>query len=96
MLRSSWKLPYISLSLFKIRLLNTTLINYIRQRNSVIPSIFIDKKINISIFNGIWYLSIVLSNFMKGFKLGEFSYTKRSDTQKHLKKKRKKKSNKKK
>lgn len=90
MIRSLWKLPYISLLLFKKKYLNKTNLN-IKLRNSVIPYIFIDKNIKINIYNGIWYLSIVLSNTMLGFKLGEFSYTKRSDTQTHLKKKRKKK-----
>jgi ribosomal protein S19 len=33
----------------------------------------------------------MLSNTMAGFKFGEFAFTKRSDTQTHLKKKRKKK-----
>ena len=90
MARSSWKLPYISLLLFRRKFLTKTNLN-IKIRNSVIPYIFIDKKIKINIYNGIWYLSTILSNSMLGFKLGEFSYTKRSDTQTHLKKKRKKK-----
>jgi len=90
MLRSTWKLPYIPLYLFKKKFLYKQNIN-IKQRNSIIPSIFIDKKIKINIYNGIWYLSILLSNTMQKFKFGEFAYTKRSDTQTHLKKKRKKK-----
>lgn len=90
MIRSSWKLPYIPLTLFQKRFLNKFNLN-IRCRNSIIPFIFIEKKIKMNIFNGIWYLSTVFSNLMFGHKLGEFSYTKRSDTQTHLKKKRKKK-----
>lgn len=90
MARSSWKLPYISLLFFQKRFLNNYNLN-VRLRNSVIPYIFIEKKIKLNIYNGIWYLSTLFTNSMLGFKLGEFSYTKRSDTQTHLKKKRKKK-----
>jgi len=90
MARSSWKLPYISLIFFQKRFFKNDNIN-IKQRNSIIPFIFIDKKIKINIYNGVWYLSTILSNFMLNFKFGEFAYTKRSDTQTHLKKKRKKK-----
>lgn len=89
MIRSSWKLPYIPLTLFQKRFINNHNLN-IRFRNSVIPFIFIEKKIKINIYNGIWYLSTLISNLMIGSKLGEFSYTKRSDTQTHLKKKKKK------
>ena len=87
MSRSSWKLPYISLLFFKNRFLKNNLIISTRSRNSKIPAIFIEKKIKISIFNGIWYLSTLLNANMLGYKFGEFSFTKRSDTQTHLKKK---------
>lgn len=90
MIRSSWKLPYIPLMLFQRRFISRFNLD-IRLRNSIIPFIFIDRKIKINIYNGIWYLSTVFTNLMLGHKLGEFSYTKRSDTQTHLKKKRKKK-----
>lgn len=89
MLRSSWKLPYISLIFFQNRFLLKPILNT-RIRNSIIPTIFIDRKIKICIFNGIWYLSVLMSNTMLGCKFGEFSYTKRSDRQTHLKKKVKK------
>jgi len=90
MIRSSWKLPYIPLTLFQKRFINNYNLN-VRFRNSVIPFIFIERKIKVNVYNGIWYLSTLISNLMVGCKLGEFSYTKRSDTQTHLKKKRKKK-----
>jgi len=90
MVKSSWKLPYIHILLFQKRYLNNDV--NINIRNSVIPFIFIDRKIKINIYNGIWYLSTLITNLMINHKLGEFSYTKRSDTQTHLKKKRKKKS----
>jgi len=89
MAKSSWKLPYIHLLLFKKRFLNNN--NNIIIRNSIIPFIFIEKKVKINIYNGIWYLSTLITNLMINSKLGEYSYTKRSDTQTHLKKKRKKK-----
>ena len=98
MLRSAWKLPYISLIFFQKRFLkiNSSILEKIHIRNSIIPSIFMDNRIKINIFNGIWYLSINLTNMMIGCKFGEFSYTKRSDKQTHLKQKRKKKSSSKK
>jgi len=90
MIRSCWKLPYIPLTLFQKRFLTNYNMN-IRFRNSVIPFIFIENKIKINIYNGIWYLSVLTSNLMVHCKFGQFSYTKRSDTQTHLKRKRKKK-----
>lgn len=98
MLRSAWKLPYISLLFFQKRFLkiNSPILEKIHLRNSIIPSIFMDNRIKLSIFNGIWYLSINLTNMMMGCKFGEFSYSKRSDKQTHLKQKRKKKSSSKK
>jgi len=90
MTRSSWKLPYISLIFFQNRFLTKSVSN-IRLRNSIIPFIFLDKKIKVCIFNGIWYLSTIMSINMMGCKFGEFSFTKRSDTQTHLKRKVKKK-----
>ena len=86
MSRSSWKLPYISSNLFQKRYLNKTNSN-IRIRNSVIPTIFIDKKIKICIFNGTWFLSTIMMPSMLGHKFGEFIFTKKSDTQTHLKRK---------
>jgi len=95
MLRSAWKLPYISLLFFQNRFLKGK-VEKVRIRNSIIPSIFMENRIKIYVFNGIWYLSINVSNMMMGSKFGEFSYTKRSDKQTHLKQKRKKKSSSKK
>ena len=90
MTRSSWKLPYISLLFFQNRILKNNLLN-IRLRNSLIPIKLINKKIKICIFNGNWYLSIILTESMLGKKFGEFSFTKRSDKQTQLKIKLKKK-----
>lgn len=86
MSRSSWKLPYISSIFFQNRFLNNS-VNNIRLRNSVIPTLFVDKRVRISIFNGVWFLSVILSPNMLGNKFGEFSFTKRSDRQTHLKRK---------
>jgi len=95
MSRSAWKLPYISLLFFQNRFLKGSM-EKIRIRNSIIPSIFMENRIKIYVFNGIWYLSVNISNMMMRCKFGEFSYTKRSDKQTHLKQKRKKKSSSKK
>lgn len=86
MTRSAWKLPYISLMLFQNRFLIKNGLN-IRIRNSVIPTIFMDKKIKLCIFNGTWFLSTIMSSNMSGLKLGEFAFTKRSDKQTHMKRK---------
>lgn len=91
MSRVAWKLPYISPLLYQKRFINNNSFSF-RFRNSIIPSNFIEEKKKVKIFNGIWYISIQLSNNMLNCKFGEFSFTKRSDTQTHLKKKRKKKS----
>jgi len=58
-------------------------------RNLVIPLSFFEKRV--LIYNGIWFLSRDVSHNMIGYKLGEFSFSKRSDTQLHLKFKSKKK-----
>ncbi len=87
MSRSSWKLPYISLLFFKNRFLKNNITISTRSRNSMIPTLFAEKKIKIQIFNCIWYLSSLINLNMLGCKFGEFSFTKRSDTQTHLKKK---------
>jgi ribosomal protein S19 len=85
-LKSTWKLPYIPLILFRKNCLKKKIIN-LRLKNAIIPFIFLDKKIKICIFNGIWYLSLMLNLSMLNCKLGEFIFTKRSDTQTHLKRK---------
>lgn len=92
MSRQAWKLPHISLLFFKKKFLKNNTNLSVRSRNSVIPVLFLEKKIKISVFNGIWYLSTLLSSNMLGCKFGEFSFTKRCDTQTHLKKKVQKKS----
>lgn len=92
MKRSNWKLPYIHSVLFKKRnLLKKQL--FFRLRNSSIPKYLVDKRIYV--YNGIWFLSKNISNNMVGHKVGEFAFTKRSDTQLHLKRKSKKKTKKK-
>lgn len=91
MLRSTWKLPYISKILFKNKFLNNKILN-IRIKNSIIPNKFITNNIKICIFNGIWYLSIIMNPQMRGSKFGEFIFTKKIDTQTHIKKKVQKKS----
>lgn len=91
-MRSNWKLPYINIILFQKRFLQSNV--KLKIRNSIIPFLFIEKRLKLNIYNGIWYLTNLMSNLMIKCKFGEFAYTKRSDTQTHLKKKRKKKSSK--
>jgi ribosomal protein S19 len=85
-MKSTWKLPYIPLILFKKKFLEKKIIN-LRIRNAIIPYNFLLKKIKICIFNGVWYLTLLLNLNMKNCKFGEFIFTKRSDTQTHLKRK---------
>lgn len=91
MKRSVWKLPYIHPTFLKKRNRSKNLITT-KIRNSIISNFYVDKKI--CIYNGIWFLSKDISSTMVGLKLGEFSFTKRSDTQLHIKRKSKKKSKK--
>lgn len=91
MKRAVWKLPFIHNVFFKKRLLVKKLFNF-KLRNSSIPYSLVDKRIRI--YNGIWFLSHDVALNTVGFKLGEFSFTKRCDTQIHLKSKSKKKSKK--
>lgn len=91
MLRSTWKLPYISKIFFRKKFLNKKVLN-IRIKNSIIPNKFIKHNIKVCIFNGIWYLSIIMNPHMKKYKFGEFVFTKKIDTQTHIKKKVQKKS----
>lgn len=90
--RQSWKLPYISPLYFKKKFTRGD--NYIiptRCRNSIIPAVFADLKVKVYIYNGTWFASRLIQSNMVGLKFGEFSLTKRSDKQTHLKKKSKKK-----
>lgn len=86
MSKSTWKLPFLPLLFYKKKFLEKKILN-IRIRNSIIPTIFLKKNLKICIFNGIWYLSILMNLSMKGCKFGEFIFTKKIDTQTHLKKK---------
>ena len=91
MSRSTWKLPYISRLFFRNKFLNNKVIN-IRIKDSIIPYNFIKKNVKICVFNGIWFLSILMNLQMKGTKFGQYILTKKIDTQTHLKKKVQKKS----
>jgi len=86
--RVSWKLPFIHSIFFKKRYVlkpNSIL----RIRNSVLPAPLVSKRIRV--YNGIWYLSSEVVTNMIGFKLGQFSYTRRFGADIHSKDKRKRK-----
>ena len=91
MSRSTWKLHYISLLFLKNKFMQKKTLN-IRTKNSIIPYKFLKRNIKLCVFNGIWYLSILMNTQMKGNKFGQFIFTKKIDTQTHLKKKVQKKS----
>jgi len=86
MKKSKWKLPYIHSLFFKKRkckqVKNLALSNF---RNSTISYPYIGKRGYI--YNGLWPLTTLFEEKMVGFKIGDFSITKKFDTQ--LQKKRK-------
>lgn len=86
MIKSTWKLPYIPNIFFRNKFLLKKTIN-IRIKNAIIPYNFLKKNIKLCVFNGIWFLSLMLNINMKGKKFGEFIFTKKTETQTHLKKK---------
>lgn len=84
--KASWKLPFIHPIFFKKRnVLKKSL--KLKLRNSVIPADYVNKRIRV--YNGIWFLSQDVNTNMIGYKLGQFSYTKRSDLLMHSKWKKK-------
>ena len=86
MKKSRWKLPYIHPSFFKKSKCkgkkNIALSNF---RNSMITFPYVGRRGYI--YNGAWSLTTLFEDSMVGFKIGEFSMTKKFDTQ--LQKKRK-------
>lgn len=92
MKKSRKKLPFILPLLFNKKSLELKKILYIKNRCSIIPYTYKDKKVKI--YNGRSFLSKDLNQNSVGLKFGEFSFTKRSDTQIHKKFKSKKKSKK--
>lgn len=93
MKRSSWKLPYLNPNVYRSSYIRKKVIMF-KARNFVLSKALLDKRL--CIYNGTWFLSSDISNNFIGLRLGQLSFTKRSDSQLHLKKKSKKKSNKKK
>lgn len=82
-MRSYWKLPYINQKYFERCFLNkrTFIIKY---KNSVISSIFKDKKV--SIYTGKYFYSFIVTSNMMGYKFGEFVNYKTFDHYVHIKK----------
>lgn len=80
MKRVAWKLPFIHQVFFKKRILLKSKLP-LRLRNSLIPSSFVTKRL--SIHNGIWYLSADVNSSMVGFKIGQFSFTRRCEAGLH-------------
>jgi ribosomal protein S19 len=89
MKRSSWKLPYLHPILFKSRVKNKNFFVSFA-RNILLTKPLLQKKVKI--YNGIWFLSRDANTNLLGHKTGEISFTKKCDTQLHLKRKSKKKS----
>ncbi len=58
---------------------------YIYSRNSVITSIFINKRV--FIHNGLTFIPVYIKETMIGFKFGEFAYTRQKFIYKQTKKK---------
>lgn len=73
MVRSKWKLPYMSKIFFSNHFLNNS-DPVIWHRNVAVSSSFVDKKC--TVYNGIWFLSLNVTDEMIGQKFGEFCATK--------------------
>lgn len=81
--RPKWKLPFIHTRLFKLKERS----NWITKlRCSIISIKFIYS--TIKVYNGIWFLSNPIIHNKVGFKLGQFSLTRRCDPLIHSKVKR--------
>jgi small subunit ribosomal protein S19 len=72
--RSRWKVPYIATTFFVKQLSKTRRAIKTRIRNSTIASSLTSK--SFYVYNGRKYLAVIVKPSMKGFKLGEFSFTK--------------------
>lgn len=84
MKRPSWKLPYINSSLMKSRCFNindsdTNKVKVLWFRNSQIPPYMLGRRVRL--YNGAWFLVQTISSSMIGSKFGQYSITKRFDTQ---------------
>jgi small subunit ribosomal protein S19 len=76
--RSKWKGPFISLCVLKKKKLNQK----IWCRSSIIPNFLVGTII--SVYNGCEHKRIIITRKRVGFKLGEFSFTRRFRTKKKL------------
>lgn len=81
MKRSVWKLPFVNPALMKLKNFNddSQKTKILWFRNSVIPSFMVGRRVRV--YNGAWYLVQTISSDMVGSKFGEYSLTKRSDSQ---------------
>lgn len=81
MKRPAWKLPYINSALMKSRLVkeDPSKTKILWFRNSQIPPYMVGRKVRV--YNGAWFLVKTIVADMIGTKFGEYSITKRFDTQ---------------
>jgi len=94
MKRSRWKLSYIHSGLLKKRTaFSVKAINFTGFRSSTIPVIYIGRRGYI--YNGRWSQTIVFEADSLGHKIGEYSITKKFDTQLRQKRKTKRRTKKK-
>lgn len=90
MKRPSWKLPYISSSLMKSRnVISENKTKILWCRNSQIPPYMVGRRVRF--YNGAWFLVQTITLDMVGTKFGQYSITKRFDTQMQSRMKSKKK-----
>jgi len=75
MARSKKKIPYISFEIFKKDLKKKNSITCFK-RNSLIPLCLLNKKV--FIYNGKRFPIVTITKNHLGFKLGEFSFTRRT------------------
>ena len=91
MKRSSWKLPFIKPFNYKIKNIKRKKIQFFK-RDFLITKNLIG--LNLTVYNGSSFLKNYINNYHIGHKLGEISFSKRCDKQRHVKKKVKKKTKK--
>ena len=86
--RSSWKGPFLSSSIFRKNRKESKNNFKVWSRNSVIPEFLLGQ--TVLVHNGKEFKKIVVTREKLGFKLGEFSFTRKYNVkQKFIKKKKK-------
>jgi small subunit ribosomal protein S19 len=88
MKKITWRNPYVQKKLFaeflKVRNKKKTKVLYTSSRSSTIIPLFVGFTFNI--YNGKYFVKLLITNKLIGFKLGEFSPTRKKFSFKKIKK----------